>query len=495
MIVQQENLSTIAINEAGLWQLRSSWLLQPRKIPASQVSLQEWYSAVRSWLPRPGDPWREASDSRQGYAVNTQWIVSEASAEELKGVSTRTFRITIIANPGENIHIERRNKTVETFTDKGEHLRSASWLISENVMEEWLPEVGSELQWQGGNFLCRHIELKEVSPFLWNVEISAVNMDIEPPAEIAFRRNHDFETEKYGTWRVRENALEAFKAANDINSPAPWAGDSFKITDMEITPSVAGICSVSLTARDINVRLIGVTRNERFIGFTEKKKVRRKITWKSQWRVHKNSLRRFANITGKSARSWTGSNSVVISSDSKRLSDYEFEYILQAVPRKNSMYEIDNDDKSDLSGRIDISAEIVEMILPPEQCGWWRNAYGVLEEIPDWNPAVECPFATEAPLPKNLVEVPLKTLQVVETRYFRDKNFTLIPRIDHWMAGGRVWYGMIDKQVALWLKEEIYNDIVTDDSGDTWRKVSCVFRLPPVGFQWNKTYWNQELPQ
>jgi hypothetical protein len=63
------------------------------------------------------------------------------------------------------------------------------------------------------------------------------------------------------------------------------------------------------------------------------------------------------------------------------------------------------------------------------------------------------------------------------------------------MAGGRVWYGMIDKQVALWLKEEIYNDIVTDDSGDTWRKVSCVFRLPPVGFQWNKTYWNQELPQ
>lgn len=56
--------------------------------------------------------------------------------------------------------------------------------------------------------------MKEISPMLWQVKISAVDMDTEPPAEIAYRRNHDFETEKYGTWCVSANALEAFKAAN-----------------------------------------------------------------------------------------------------------------------------------------------------------------------------------------------------------------------------------------------------------------------------------------
>ena len=488
MIVQVEKPASLSIDGDNGWSLKSQWLLQPESIPATADALNRWQEEIKTWLPKPGDPWRIPADDRP-YTTDDGWTVASVRSEELPDSPLHVCKVTVSGVPGGSAAVEKM-KSTETYSPAGEHFRTSSWLVPAEALGEWLPEVGENLDWDGGRFCCSMINMRESDGGRWLVEIRAVDLEVEPPPEIAYRRNHDFETEKYGTWRVAANALETFRAANDVNSVAEWAGNSYRITECKITPDSANIFKVSLTARDINVRLIGVTRSERFIGFTARKKVRRRVEWESRWRVHKNSLRRFENITGASARSWTGCNSVVVTSKSSRLSDYEFEYILTAVPRRNSMYEVSSDDRSDLSGRIDISGELAEMILSPEQCGWRRGASGELTEIPSWNPLRECPLATQGPLPVNLVEAPLKTLLASETRYFRFKTFTLLSHIDNWMISGRVWFGTVGGVSAWWLKEDIVNEIITDDSGETWRKVTCIYRQPPAGYSWNGTYWN-----
>lgn len=489
MIVQVEKPASLAVDGENGWSLNTQWLLQPEIIPATADALNRWQEEVKAWLPNPGDPWRLPADDRP-YAEDGYWTVAKVRTEEVKDSPLHICRVVVSGVPGGAEAAVERVKASENYSASGEHFRTSAWLVPAAALGEWLPEVGENLDWDGGRFCCSAINMQERDGGRWQVEIKAVDLDVEPPPEITYRRNHDFETEKYGTWRVAANALDAFRAANDVNSVAEWAGPSYRIIDCRIEPGSANIYRVSLTARDINVRLIGVTRSERFIGFTAKKKVRRRVVWESRWRVHKNHLRRFENITGAAAGSWTGCNSVVVSSKSRRLSDYEFEYLLTAVPRRNSMYEVSSDDRSDLSGRIDISGELAEMILSPEQCGWRRGVSGELTEIPSWNPLRECPLATQGPLPANMVEAPLKTLIASETRYFRFKTFTLLSHIDNWMISGRVWFGTVGGVSARWLKEDIINEIITDDSGETWRKVTCIYRQPPTGYNWNGTYWN-----
>ena len=232
MILQQEKLPSLNINASGSWQLHADWLLQPEKIPANSAESTAWQQAVQNWLPNPGSKWRIPAASASGYSESDEWIVAEVTSAPAAGSSTCTFRVGITAVPGDRVTVNKLTGTKEIMTAQGEHFRSASWLVSENALGDWLPVTGDQLPWAGGNFICREITLKETAPMQWQVDISAVDLAVEPPQEISFRRNHDFETEKYGVWRVHEKELESFKKINDINASAPWAGNSYRITDI-----------------------------------------------------------------------------------------------------------------------------------------------------------------------------------------------------------------------------------------------------------------------
>ncbi len=486
MQLKLERVSTLSIDSKSGWQITAAWLLWPENVPVAEDELNAWHAEVESWLPRPGDPWRRPAENSPGYLADDGWRVSEVRSEE---AGDNAFRIAVTGRP-RRWNAEPAGRMAEVFTASGERTRSAVWRVDADGLGNWLPGVGDALEWDGGAFRCTGIQLKETGDSGWEVTIEAVDLGIEPVAAIAFRRNCDYESVKTGKWRVAESELEAFAAANEVNSPAAWAGEGYFVISYAASASGAGLYEVTVEARHVNVRLVEVLREEKFIGFNRQGRARRRVVWTSRWRVRRDSLRSFENVAGASAYSWTGGNSVVTSSAPRRISDLEYEYTLQAIPRNGNMYEvIDDDDRSDLAGRVDVVVNVADFMLAAEHCGWRRLSDGSLYAIPDWDPSSSCPLNASATLPGNLIDAVLKTVQAVETRYYRMHSYNLVAQVQSWMSTSRVWSGKVGSHTGQWLKEDVTTEVVIDDAGEAWQKVAAVFRLPPAGYQWNSNYW------
>ncbi len=380
---------------------------------------------------------------------------------------------------------------LETVNEFGEREKSAVWQIHADSLEGWLPKIGDVLSWAGADYQCVNISSRQSACCEWEVKLTARDMSVLMVGNPSFKRNNYLESSISATWRVCNDAIEAFLAAHEINNDASdWAGADYYITEISTRPDGMQGYLVTIEARHVGIRKIDVKRRETFAGYDFFGNLRREIVWTGRWRVHRDNKQDFENITGLSAADWAEEGYIVTSVDPSRISDMEYEYIVEAKSPENSnlasmQYK---NDRTNLASRVDAKVDSGTFFLSAEQCGWFKNDDGRYEEIEDWDPNSDCPFQAEDVLEKEMIDSELLCAILTVSTYRRGETRRHVADEVQWANSDRI-VNNADGNEGDWRKIEIKADIINDFIGDVWTKVSKKYMYAPAGFKWNSNFW------
>ena len=92
-------------------------------------------------------------------------------------------------------------------------------------------------------------------------------------------------------------------------------------------------------------------------------RIRRELVWQSRWRVRADELADFENLTGAPA-AWAGADTVVTEVTPRRISELEYELAIeaQALTNTNLYRNYSEDDRSNLQGRSDVNARLIDFL-------------------------------------------------------------------------------------------------------------------------------------
>ena len=146
-------------------------------------------------------------------------------------------------------------------------------------------------------------------------------------------------------------------------------------------------------------------------------------------------------------------------------------------------------DRSNLSGREDVSVDVAEFHVNAEMAGYHMAADGSYQEIPDWEAGESCPFAASSPLDRNMIESTLRTLLITLSTYRAGGADNALSDLAGWIEG-RVYSGSVCGRSGSYLKVRQTCSETRDDSGKLYTRINRTYQLAPGNFRWNSSYWD-----
>lgn len=320
------------------------------------------------------------------------------------------------------------------------------------------------------------------------VTLSAQDFSLRPLAPVSRALDADNFILSRITYLVPLEGLDAFLAGRGVGSPAEWAGEDAYGTAVSISPHGVSAYAVKLEARSFRTGMIDSSRSEHFAGYDDDGFMQREINFTSRWQVKKEDLPNFLGLTGSSA-SWTEEASLVVDVEPKRLSDFAYEVLVKAesVRNPNLFRRYSGDNRSNLGGRSDYAAALVDFWLSAEHCGYRRGQDGAWEEIPDWEAATDSPFLAER-LAENFANSLFKTVEVTETTHIIGGLKRNLNALVSW-GRSRVFDGRVGTCSGSFLKTGMSSGEIYDNSGNRWTRVVYRYQLSPPELPWNPVYW------
>ena len=282
-----------------------------------------------------------------------------------------------------------------------------------------------------------------------------------------------------------------FLAAHPLLSPAEWAGENFYLDSRTVSAGGRIGFEITLVAREIFTHLLEAVRREEFHSFSRLGSVRREIVWNALYQVHADDIASFRLLTGGSPDGWAEENCIITRVTPKRRSDIEYEVEVEACHRNNpGLFEHYNaSDRSNLSGREDVSVDVAEFHVNAEMAGYHMAADGSYQEIPDWEAGESCPFAASSPLDRNMIESTLRTLLITLSTYRAGGADNALSDLAGWIEG-RVYSGSVCGRSGSYLKVRQTCSETRDDSGKLYTRINRTYQLAPGNFRWNSSYWD-----
>ena len=485
MQIQFLNAHDFAIDENGKFTRSGIWLLSTDEATGNITrSAEDWAGSV-------GEPWRIPDAAGTAYTLDSKLKISKI---ECKALDSRHCQVKFTAaatgssteQPGTDViagsfKFERKNDLTE--------YKTISYRLPENDLA-LLPEIGSMIDWAGSDYRCEEVLAEEKSDNICIAKVRAVNIAIAPEGRIQSEQRHDEEF-KIGSWLIMPEALEKFLLDNTLHKTAAWAGENFYIYNVATRPAdSAKRTLVTLTARRSKLEMIEALRSEEIVSMALNTPNTRLI-WQSRWRATADDREIFENLLGNTANAWTNDDRAIVSKITpKRVSDCEFEYIVEARHPEDIGREYKYDAKDlDLPDRHEYYARIGEMRLSAGQCGYtWRHN-GTYRLINNWQSSQLCPLSTTVALAQYWINQPVKLLEIVEVSYLSGTSAKNISSIVSWFTNSRVITTTIAGISGCFLRYDLDVDDITDSYDREWTRIKKVYRKSPDAHTWNSTYW------
>ena len=481
MQIQFLNSHDFTIDSEGKLERSGCWLLSNSNGNIAELA-EKWAGSIN-------DPWRIPSADGCSYTLDDTLQVQHI---ECKALDSRHCRVTFKASAGNAAGEEPATITgsfrFERKNDLSEY-KTISYELPQHDLT-MLPAVGSVIDWAGSDYRCEAVTVQENAQQIFAAEVRAVNIAIEPAGRIKCEKNHDEEF-KTGSWQIIPDALEDFLQANAMHTPAIWAGENFYIYQVTTQPAdSANRTLVTLTARYSKLEMIEALRSEEIVAMPLNTPDTR-LVWHSRWRATADDREIFENKLGSTAEDWTGdSRAIVCKITPKRISDCEFEYLMEARYPEDIGREYNYDNKDiDLPNRREYYSRIGEIRFSAGQCGYtWRNN-GIYRPIINWLPGQLCPVVTNAPLAQRWINQPIKLLEIVEVTFLAGTSANNISQITSWFTSQRVSNTTIAGISGCFLRYDLEIDDITDSYNRDWTRISRVYRKSPGNYDWNPAYW------
>ncbi len=289
---------------------------------------------------------------------------------------------------------------------------------------------------------------------------------------------------------IPDDILEDFLTEHAVHTAAEWASDDYYVYSMKTEPAeLPQHTLVTATARKSKLQMIENLRTEE-VTSTAFGQLQTLSVWKSRWRATAADREIFSTKLGTSAADWTGDENTIVSKITpKRVSDCEFEYLLEArYPVHISSSSGDHRDH-DLPDRLEYYIRIGEMRLSAMQCGYiWRYS-GRYTPINNWYADQLCPLTTTVALPLHWINQRVKVLEIVEVSYLAGNSGENIAEAAMWFAGPKVETLTLAGITGNFLHSDLDVDDVFDSYDREWTRIRKVYRLAPANHTWNIHYW------
>jgi len=475
------------IDPAGRITRKSTWHVMPdRDVTTDWTAFGE---AVKTWAGKLGDAWRLPTANSQDYTTDNDYVVTAISC---KARARYMYEVTFTGQL-HALTATQLGQTEITVNDNGEKEKSARWLVHADSLDAFLPRPGDVLSWAGELYLCGQISCRDVGGKRYEVSLRARDMAVLQVGLPTFKRTALLESVKTAKWRVAASAYDEFLAAHDVDADASsWAGDGYYVTSVSASP--IGKCGyyVTLEAKHIAVRLIDVKRAVRFLCFNNDGSVANEVIYTGRWQVHKDSLDDFNVLSGTSAADWADDGFIVTAIEPTRLSATEYQITLTArSPACQLQFAPIYDDRSNLSARKDVKVDLSEFKLTPEQCGWTQQNGSWIKlnklQSSSWT-ARYCPLTTSTELDWSLTQTPLRTTTVAVTEYKRGQVSLYVKTLAEWNESDILNNYTLCNDTGSWRKLHQESELILDNLGKFWTKITRHYQKAPGSFSWNASY-------
>ncbi|QSH40788.1 hypothetical protein P0136_11440 [Lentisphaerota bacterium ZTH] len=486
-IVHQNNID-FSIEVDGSIKRRSVWQIMPDENFNIEQNWPAFRQQAEAWAGSVGDAWRQPAADSRAFTEDPDFIISSI---DFKSVNRYIYEVSY-SGVKKHSTAEMLGGVSVAVNNCAEIEKSASWRIHADNLQNWLPAIGDVISWAGENYLCSALKLQEAAGGEWQVAITAKDMSILQTGNPGFTRNHFGESVATGKWRVSLTQHQDFLDNNNINSPAPWAGEGYFVSNISSSPDGKLGYYVSLEAKHVNFKLLDVKRSESFKGYASAGTANLDICWTGRWRIHRDNLSDYENIAGSSAEEWAAPGAIITKIDPIRITDVMYEVVLEArVPEASSGFAAMNyngDDRSNLQSRTDVHVENIAYQLTHRECGWREAPRGYFIKLEDWNMQLDCPFITSGQLPVSMVEKYPKCTKVTESKYLKGSSVRHVQMTLDWNNSGKVFNAKVGGVYGKWLKGRIDTAEVFDNLGERWTKVSRSYLYAPENLEWNHNY-------
>ena len=519
-ILHQNNID-FAISENGEITCSSTWELICEDI-------DDWTgfeSAVKGWAGNIGEGWRVPDADSEGYTVDTDRVITSIDC------SAKSRWIYTVAFKGRSRDIKARMIDYsETVNNKDEREKSATWSIDGDSLDAFLPVIGAVLTWAGAFFYCDNISSKKVgiSEGRYEVTIIAIDLSTVMLGNPSFSRNAKYESTKSATWKVSNEAYEAFIEAHDVNSSASsWAGSDYFVTGIKAEPRGKLGYDVTVEAKHIGVRCLETRRDETLKAYDVSGNAIREVKWSGRWQVNKDGLEEFKNLTGSSAADWADEGYIVSRVSPSQVSDVEYEISIEATNPDEYQSGGGNpsmlDDRSKLSARTDIEVKTLEFTLSAAQAGWTMEKpfkagstdtlvtqdvkeilkpivkslkYRLLDaedlKAMEWLPSRDCPI--EMPSGTNYADKKWidKTFTCIALEYTTYSKGELAQQLSQLETRRDkipyIKYGQMNGLLKSWKRVSYNVEKILDNKGDPWWKETYTMIAAPNSWTWSTAY-------
>lgn len=447
-----------------------------------QLAPEAFRHAVEAWAGAAGAPLRVPMTDGTPQELDAVRVESIHFAYQDTDHAEVTFKAREI--PLEPL---RTGTLAAVYSADGEERRSARFRVRD-AAHALLPRLGDHVAWAGEEFVCENLRTEESGAhFEFEITCRKITCRVVngPTVRIDAATGDSSQTIVYF---VAAAEYPAFLAAHPIDAPAPWAGDGYVIRRVESAASGKLGFLVTLEARQVVTRMLDSRRSERFAGFDLFNGARREVVYQSRWRVRAEDLPAFENITGSNAH-WAGNNSIVTDVTPKRLSELEYELDIEAQSLGNPelFRRYSGDDRSNLQGRSDVSARLIDFLVTPEMAGYLRVEGGYLPDE-GWVPETDCPFLVAA-LPVSMADAIVKTIYLIETTYRQGGMSRNLRHLVDWGNSGRVSNSAVGGCSGSFLKITLDSAEISDNCGTRWTRFVAGYQMAPPGYSWNPAYW------
>ena len=487
-IVHYNNID-FDIDSAGRITRKSTWHVMPDT--EVTANWNEFAEAVKNWAGDKGDFWRKPDNSSTNYGEDQNYVVTAIS---FKSRARYMYEVTFTGQLS-GTKAEMLGQVELSVNENGEKEKSARWLVHTDKLDSFLPSVGDVLSWAGTLYCCSRVDCRDVGGGRYEVTLRTRDMAVLMVGLPTYRKTAKLECVKSAKWRVAAAAYGDFITANEINSDAStWAGGGYYVTAINAVPIGQAGYYVTLEAKHVAVRVIDIRRSVKFLRYNVDGSVANEVIYTGRWQVHKDNIDEFNQMSGTSAADWADSNFIVTGIEPIKLSEMEYQVTLTArsIASQSLYAQFHYDDRSNLSSRKDFKIGYSELKLTPEQCGWsiqdsvWIKLNRLKAQ--SWAAATDCPLKTSSELNWSLSQTPLRTLTVTVTEYKFGNVALYVNEMAQWDSSDVLDGFSVGNYSGSWRKIDQQAELVLDNLGKFWTKITRHYQKAPGQLSWNSSY-------
>ena len=492
-ITHKSNIDfTIGAN--GQIQRTSTWEILPASGADILTSWTSFRADAETWAGAIGDPFRIPDSDSMGYTTDDDYLITEIA---FKSPARFIYEVTFTG---------RKKHTTAEMTDysetKNNNLekeKTAKWMIHDDSIEEWLPDIGAVITWGDALYgvdelyMIDDIQKTKLKSGEWEVTLKAKDMAVLIIGNPQFTRTAAYESSKTAKWRVDTASYEQFIADNDIDSAATWAGDGYYVTNLSAEPHGILGYYVTIEAKHVSVRQIEVLPRKTFAGYETDGSLKIETVYTGKWQVHADNREEFETLIGESAEDWADQGYIVTSVNPVKLSDVEYEYTLEAKNTDSSSASPPTeDDRSKLWERTDDYPGSAEFKIDSRMAGWImkdNKLTKITEAGGTWSAAKDCPFVFSEPMEEKYVERVVRCVIVQETIYKKVDPIKILSELKTIYESSEIFPNEFGIAGTSWRVTKVEGEKILDNEGKPWTKFTAVYMCAPFNWQWNAAYW------